>query len=174
MLNRQQVTWLVALGCFGLGITIIDGRLTQVEAAIAEQEQHEIINNSKQNQLLAQNPKIADNKYFTGALQSCNGAGSTVICTLVYRSKDNFNARINCGDSNTKAFDLFGNMYNCSEVQIGSFKGEKWVYIRYPEGTPIKITLTFKNIPPQTNEFDTLEVHHKNSFLRFNNIQVSR
>ena len=66
MINKQQVIRLVTLGYFGLGVPLIDGRLTQVEAAIAKQEQYEIINNSKQDQLLAQNPKIAENKYFTG------------------------------------------------------------------------------------------------------------
>lgn len=57
MLNRQQVTRLVALGYFGLGIPVIDGKLTEVKAAISEQEMR-IINNSKQNPLLAQNPQI--------------------------------------------------------------------------------------------------------------------
>ncbi|MDJ0582024.1 hypothetical protein [Crocosphaera sp.] len=174
MFNKQQVIRLVVLGCFGLGTPLTDGRLTEVKAAIAEREQHEIIDKNKQDQLLAQNLKRADNKYFTGIVQSCNGATSTVICTLVYRSKETFNAGINCRDSNTKAFDSFGNVYHCSQVQISPLKSERRITMRYPKGTPIKITLTFNNIPSQTNEFHTLEVHHSASFLRFNNVEVSR
>lgn len=181
MFNKQQVIRLVVLGCFALGTPLTDGRLTQVKAAIAEREQHEIINKSKQDQLLAQNQKTANNEYFTGILQGCNGAGSTVICTLVYRSKKDITRSIYCRDSNTKAFDRFGNIYYCSQVQIGNLKYEKAIWTRYPQGTPIKITLTFKNVPSQTNDFDTLEVEDSNSpvyssdsFLRFDNVEVSR
>ncbi len=46
MFNRQQVTRLIALGCVGLGIAVTDGTLTQVKTAIANSEQHEIIDHS--------------------------------------------------------------------------------------------------------------------------------
>ncbi len=177
MINKQQVIRLVALGCFGLGIAVNDGKFTEVKAAIVEHEQHEIIDNSKQDELLAQNPQTADNnKYFTGVLQSCNLAGSTVICTLVVKSKADQNMTFKCQwDNVTKLYDQYGNTYLCNQIQVGNAKGEDSAKTRFPQGTPIKVILTFNNIPPQISNFDTFEVHTSGfHFLRFNNVTVTQ
>ncbi|HAC64568.1 MAG TPA: hypothetical protein DCF68_13775 [Cyanothece sp. UBA12306] len=136
-------------------------------------KRNEVINNNKNSQLVAQ--QISENKYFVGTLQGCNRSGSTVRCAVVFRSKQDLRDEVECKYGNvTRLFDRFGNTYLCSEVQIGNQKREGSLTSRYPQRTPVKVTLTFKNIPSQTNEFDTLEVHTDDyGFLRFRNIKVS-
>jgi hypothetical protein len=53
------------------------------------------------------------------------------------------------------------------------------LYLRFPQGTPVKVTLTFNNVSSQVNEFDTLEIsfsvfNRSDSYLKFKNIKLPR
>ena len=149
-------------------------RLPQIHAAITQR--NEVIHRGIKSRLLAQ--QIAENKNFGGALQSCNRSSSAVICSVVLRSKQDIDARVDCNyyrgtGSGTRLFDRFGNVYKCSQVQIGNEKRDTSIDTRFPQGTPVKVTFTFKDIPSQTIEFDTFEVDIPNDFLKFRNIKIA-
>jgi hypothetical protein len=73
----------------------------------------------------------------------------------------------------TRLFDIYGNVYPCAQVEIGNQKSENYLNSRFPQGTPVKVILTFNNVSNQVNEFDTLEIHIEDyGFLKFKNIKL--
>jgi hypothetical protein len=78
----------------------------------------------------------------------------------------------------TRLFDLIGNVYTCSQIQIGDKKSETSLILRFPKETPVKADYTFTNVPSQTSEFDSLEIHFnfsgggRSHFLNFKNIKI--
>jgi hypothetical protein len=167
---RPLFSRLVALTTIILGVGIAG---TQVNAVTGE-SQHKDINNSINPQLLAQQGNVNENKLVRGVLHGCIRSGSSVKCSVAVISSEDFQHFAYCkADNITRLFDKFGNVYPCSQIQIGDQKNEGGLSSRFPQETPVKATLTFNNIPAQTSEFDTLELHIQFiGFVKFKNIKV--
>lgn len=169
MSYKYQVTHLVALGCLVWGVH--SGIPTQINSVIAQ------TNVSQNEQFFAQNRQTATNDRFTAELNRCTRLGRIVRCELVFRGKKDFDSHsIYCSYDETKLYDYSGNPYLCNGIQAGNESGKESARTRFPQGTPVKVILTFNEIPETTNEFQTFEIHHGNYgyYLRFRNVKVSR
>jgi hypothetical protein len=175
MVYRTSAFGLLALALLVSGVSV---SASQRMTGVRESQVNDGINSRRDTQLLAQQPIFSENKYFSGVLQSCTRSGSSVKCSVVIRSKEDTKITILCQDQDvTKLYDAFGNLYLCSQIQIGNRKEEGRISSRFPQGAPVKVTLTFNNIPSQIREFDTFELHThisgNYSFLRFPNVKIS-
>jgi hypothetical protein len=79
----------------------------------------------------------------------------------------------------TRLFDTSGNVYTCAKIKIGHLESDQQINaVRFPQGTPVKVTISFNNVPASSNEFDTLELHiylpgrRSPQFLKFKNIVI--
>ena len=171
MVYRTSAFGLLALALLVSGVSV---SASQRMTGVRESQVNDGINSRRDTQLLAQQPIFSENKYFSGVLQSCTRSGSSVKCSVVIRSKEDTNITILCQSQDvTKLYDAFGNLYLCSQIQLGNRKEEESIGSRFPQGAPVKVTLTFNNIPSQIREFDTFELHTHISFLRFPNVKIS-
>jgi hypothetical protein len=173
MVYRTSAFGLLALALLVSGVSV---SASQRMTGVRESQVNEGINIRRDTQLLAQQPIFSENKYFSGVLQSCTRSGSSVKCSVVIRSKEDTYIIIYCQSRDvTKLYDAFGNLYLCSQIQLGNRKEEESIGSRFPQGAPVKVTLTFNNIPSQIREFDTFELHTNKdfSFLRFPNVKIS-
>lgn len=175
MVYRTSAFGLLALALLVSGVSV---SASQRMTGVRESQVNDGINSRRDTQLLAQQPIFSENKYFSGVLQSCTRSGSSVKCSVVIRSKEDGYIYIWCKWQDvTKLYDAFGNLYLCSEIQLGNRKEEGEIGMRFPQGAPVKVTLTFNNIPSQIREFDTFELHTGigggSAFLRFPNVKIS-
>lgn len=165
MSYKQQLSCSVVLAC--LALSAINGIFTEVNGTTVQN------NSSKNEQLLAQNQPTEENDFFVATFPNCKRSSRTVICESVFKSKSDRREQFNCQLNNlTKLYDYSGNTYLCSTIKAGNVEGKSTASIRFPQGTPVKIILTFNEIPETTNEFATLEIHHHKDFLKFRNVKV--
>ena len=172
MFYRTSAFGLLALALLVSGVSV---SASQGMAGVRESQVNEGINGSRDTLILAQRGNVGENKWFAGVLQSCTRAGSSVKCSVVVRSTEDLQDHVYCKDKNiTRLFDIYGNVYPCAQVQIGTQKEESYLYSRFPQGTPVKVILTFNNVSNQVNEFDTLEILIEDyGFLKFKNIKLA-
>ena len=131
------------------------------------------LKNDNQVLLLAQ--QIVDGELYTATLQGCNRSGTTVRCFVAVRAKENKTFSVFCiyGPHMTRIFDSFGNVSVCSQVQIGNAKDNEWFLgIRFPAGTPLKITYTFKGVSSDINQLEALEIKVGDYYAKFSNIPL--
>ncbi|MDB9414423.1 hypothetical protein [Microcystis aeruginosa] len=176
MVYRTSAFGLLALALLVSGVSV---SASQRMTGVRESQINEGINGRRDTQLLAQRGNVNENKWFAGVLQSCTRAAKSVKCSVVVRSTEDLETYVRCGSGNvTRLFDIYGNVYPCVQIQIGNQKNEgdrSELQSRFPQGTPVKVILTFNNAPSQVNEFDTLELHFyypDRGFLRFKNIKL--
>ena len=163
MLYRSPVSRLLALAFLVSGVSLLGS------SGIAS-------NLSKDPQLLAQG-NINKDELFEGTFQGCKRTGTSVQCSVAVRSKKDISINVLCQEENlTRLFDTSGNVYTCSKIKLGNLEAEDLIdNVRFPQGTPVKVTITFNNVP--ANEFDTLELHifrrnvHE-GHLKFKNIVI--
>jgi len=168
MVYRSPVLRLLALAFLVSGVTLLGS------SGIA-------INLSKDPQLLAQGNQNQD-KLFEGTFQGCERTGPNVQCSVAVRSKQDLQAyNVLCQVRNlTRLFDTSGNVYTCAKIKIGNLESDQQINaIRFPQGTPVKVTINFNDVPASSNEFDTLELHildqiccSSPQFLKFRNIVI--
>ena len=166
MVYRSPVLRLLALAFLASGVTLLGS------SGIA-------INLSKDPQLLAQRNDNED-KLFEGTFQGCKRTGLNVQCSVAVRSKQDIQAYVLCQEKNlTRLFDTSGNVYTCAKIKIGNLESDQQIRdVRFPQGTPVKVTINFNNVPASSNEFDTLELHIQDPgpytlyFLKFRNIVI--
>lgn len=179
MVYETSAFRVLALALLVSGVSVSASR---GNAGVRESQVNEGINGSRDTRLLAEG-NVNEDKWLEGTPQGCKRTGSSVKCSVAVRSKEDHNAYGRCREDNfTRLFDTSGNVYPCAQIQIGNQKSEEGLWSRFPQGTPVKVTLTFNNVPSQVNEFDTLEIGfkipeggiYKNSFLKFKNIQLPR
>jgi hypothetical protein len=100
---------------------------------------------------------------------------------VAVRSKQDIQAYVLCQEKNlTRLFDTSGNVYTCAKIKIGNLESDQQIRdVRFPQGTPVKVTINFNDVPASSNEFDTLELHIINQiccsspqFLKFRNIVI--
>jgi len=174
MVYKRSAFGLLALALLVSGVSV---SASQGMTGVRESQVNEGINGSRDTLLLAQRANVNENKWFAGVLQSCTRAAKSVKCSVVVRSTEDLEAYVYCGYGNiTRLFDIYGNVYPCGQIQIGNQKSEgdsSDLRSRFPQGTPVKVILTFNNVSNQVNEFDTLELHFQSKeFLRFKNIKL--
>ncbi|MDB9403780.1 hypothetical protein PN470_05630 [Microcystis sp. CS-574] len=174
MVYRTSAFGLLALALLVSGVSV---SASQRMTGVRESQVNDGINSRRDTQLLAQRGNVNENKWFAGVLQSCTRVAKSVKCSVVVRSTEDLTAYVYCGDDNiTRLFDIYGNVYPCGQIQIGNQKSEgdrSGLSSRFPQGTPVKVILTFNNVSNQVNEFDTLELHfYSKEFLRFKNIKL--
>jgi hypothetical protein len=171
MVYRTSAFRLLALALLVPGVSV---SASQGMARVRKSQVNEGINGTRDTLLLAQRGNVNENKWFAGVLQSCTRAGSSVKCSVVVRSTEDLQDDVYCQYNNiTRLFDIYGNVYPCAQVQIGTQKKENYLFSRFPQGTPVKVILTFNNVSNQVNEFDTLEIHIEDyGFLKFKNIKL--
>lgn len=179
MVYRTSAFGLLALTLLVSGVSV---SASQRMTGVRESQINEGINGRRDTQLLAQRGNVNENKWFAGVLQSCTRVAKSVKCSVVVRSTEDLTAYVFCGAYNvTRLFDIYGNVYPCVQIQIGNQKSEgdgSELRSRFPQGTPVKVILTFNNVSNQVNEFDTLELHFsggdrtQKEFLRFKNIKL--
>ena len=176
MVYRTSAFGLLALTLLVSGVSV---SASQRMAGVRESQVNEGINGSRDTRLLAQG-NVNEDKWFEGTLQSCKRTGPSVKCYVAVRSKEDYDASVRCQEDNvTRLFDTSGNVYPCTQIQIGNQKADSRLHLRFPQGTPVKVTLTFNNVPSQVNEFDTLEISFYiccsvRPFLKFKNIKLPR
>jgi len=166
MVYRSPVLRLLALAFLASGVTLLGS------SGIA-------INLSKDPQLLAQGNQNQD-KFFEGTFQGCERTGPNVQCSVAVRSKQDIQAYVLCQEKNlTRLFDTSGNVYTCAKIKIGNLESDQEINaVRFPQGTPVKVTINFNDVPASSNEFDTLELHiylgglGSPQFLKFRNIVI--
>ena len=169
MVYRSPVLRLLALAFLVSGVTLLGS------SGIAS-------NLSKDPQLLAQGNQNQD-KFFEGTFQGCERTGPNVQCSVAVRSKQDIEGgSVLCQEGNlTRLFDTSGNVYTCAKIKIGNLESDQQIRdVRFPQGTPVKVTINFNNVPASSNEFDTLELHiiyHRGGqytlhFLKFRNIVI--
>ena len=167
MVYRSPVLCLLALAFLVSGVTLLGS------SGIAS-------NLSKDPQLLAQRNENED-KLFEGTFQGCKRTGPNVQCSVAVRSKQDIQAyNVLCQELNlTRLFDTSGNVYTCAKIKIGNLESDQRINaVRFPQGTPVKVTINFNNVPASSNEFDTLELHiyqgccESPQFLKFRNIVI--
>jgi len=179
MVYRTSAFGLLALALLVSGVSV---SASQRMTGVRESQVNEGINSRRDTLLLAQ-ANVNEDKWLEGTPQGCKRTGSSVKCSVAVRSKEDHNAYGRCREDNfTRLFDTSGNVYPCAQIQIGNQKSEEGLWSRFPQGTPVKVTLTFNNVPSHVNEFDTLEISfyvwpfhaNTNPFLKFKNIQLPR
>jgi hypothetical protein len=171
MVYRTSAFRLLALALLVPGVSV---SASQGMTEVRESQVNDGINGRRDTQLLAQRGNVNENKWFAGVLQSCTRAAKSVKCSVVIRSTEDLRDDVLCQYANmTRLFDIYGNVYPCAQVEIGNQKSENYLNSRFPQGTPVKVILTFNNVSNQVNEFDTLEIHIEDyGFLKFKNIKL--
>ena len=171
-LTKSLVLSSLILSSFGVMAAVF--RLPQVHAAMREETQTTSTERRDGGQLLAQ--QTIENDFFTATLQGCNRSGNAVNCILVLRSKKDLSESVTCGDK-TRIFDRFGNVYDCTKVQIGNdaeTEGRS-LHMRFPQGFPVKVIFTFNGVPSQVNEVDGIDIGlwYTGWYIKFRNIKIS-
>ncbi|MBE9246023.1 hypothetical protein IQ223_16350 [Microcystis aeruginosa LEGE 00239] len=177
MVYRTSAFGLLALALLVSGVSV---SASQRMTGVRESQVNDGINSRRDTQLLAQ-ANVNEDEWFEGTLQGCKRTGSSVQCAVAVRIKKDHNARVRCQEDNlTRLFDTSGNVYPCAKIKIGNQEAQSHLSLRFPQGTPVKVTLTFNNVPSQVNEFDTLEIvfwfwgSTSHQFLKFKNIKLPR
>jgi hypothetical protein len=176
MVYRTSAFGLLALALLVSGVSV---SASQRMTGVRESQVNDGINSSRDTQLLAQ-ANVNEDERFEGTLQGCKRTGPSVQCSVAVRSKKDYGAYVQCQEDNvTRLFDTSGTVYPCAKIKIGNQEDVNGLYLRFPQGTPVKVTLTFNNVSSQVNEFDTLEIsftvfNRSDSYLKFKNIKLPR
>ncbi|WOB67153.1 hypothetical protein [Microcystis aeruginosa] len=170
MVYRTSAFGLLALALLVSGVSV---SASQRMTGVRESQVNEGINSRRDTLLLAQ-ANVNEDKWLEGTPQGCKRTGSSVKCSVAVRSTEDLKDDVYCQYENiTRLFDIYGNVYPCAQVQIGTQKAEGYLNSRFPQGTPVKVILTFNNVSNQVNEFDTLEIRIEDyGFLKFKNIKL--
>jgi hypothetical protein len=102
-----------------------------------------------------------------------------VQCAVVVRGKAGHYAIARCQEGNlTRLFDTSGNVYPCAKIKIGNQEAQSHLKLKFPQGTPVKVTLTFNNVSSQVNEFYKIEISFgyigDTDLLEFEDIKLPR
>jgi hypothetical protein len=174
MVYRTSAFGLLALALLVSGVSV---SASQRMTGVRESQVNDGINGSRDTLLLAQ-ANVNEDQWFEGTLQGCKRTGPSVQCAVAVRGKADHYASVRCQAENlTRLFDTSGNVYPCAKIKIGNQEAQSHLRLKFPQGTPVKVTLTFNNVPSQVNEFDTLEIsfgYYSNTdpFLKFKNIKL--
>ncbi|GBL11280.1 hypothetical protein MSj_02783 [Microcystis aeruginosa Sj] len=174
MVYRTSAFGLLALALLVSGVSV---SASQRMTGVRESQVNDGINGRRDTQLLAQ-ANVNEDKRFEGNLQGCKRTGPSVQCSVAVRAKADRDTFVRCQQDNlTRLFDTSGTVYPCAKIKIGNQEDVNGLNLRFPQGTPVKLTLTFNNVSSQVNEFDTLEIsfeYYRDSFLKFKNIKLPR
>lgn len=176
MVYRTSAFGLLALALLVSGVSV---SASQRMTGVRESQVNDGINSRRDTLLLAQ-ANVNEDERFEGTLQGCKRTGPSVQCAVAVRSKKDYGAYVQCQKDNvTRLFDTSGTVYPCAKIKIGNQEDVNGLYLRFPQGTPVKVTLTFNNVSSQVNEFDTLEIsfsvfNPSDSYLKFKNIKLPR
>jgi hypothetical protein len=180
MVYKRSAFGLLALALLVSGVSV---SASQGMTGVRESQVNEGINGSRDTLLLAQGnvneDKRFEDKWYEAAFQGCKRNGPSVQCAVVVRGKAGHYAIARCREGNlTRLFDTSGNVYPCAKIKIGNQEAQSHLKLKFPQGTPVKVTLTFNNVSSQVNEFYKIEISFgyigDTDLLEFEDIKLPR
>ncbi|MCA2938307.1 MAG: hypothetical protein IM319_03740 [Microcystis sp. M113S1] len=175
MVYRTSAFGLLALTLLVSGVSV---SASQRMTGVRESQVNDGINSRRDTQLLAQ-ANVNEYKWYEAAFQGCKRNGPSVQCAVVVRGKAGHYAIARCQEGNlTRLFDTSGNVYPCAKIKIGNQEAQSHLKLKFPQGTPVKVTLTFNNVSSQVNEFYKIEISFgyigDTDLLEFEDIKLPR
>lgn len=173
MVYRTSAFRLLALALLVPGVSV---SASQGMAGVRESQVNDGINGRRDTQLLAQ---ANFDKWYQATFQGCKRNGPSVQCAVVVRGKAGHYAIARCQEGNlTRLFDTSGNVYPCAKIKIGNQEARSHLKLKFPQGTPVKVTLTFNNVSSQVNEFYKIKISFgyigDTDLLEFEGIKLPR
>lgn len=120
--------------------------------------------------LLAQTADCVD--YLECRFISCDRTDSEVICKMLLTAKQDTDIRIFTSSS---AFDRFGDEYSVENIKFGNTDNGKYNYVRKKilQGIPVKLEITFKDIPIEIKYLNALNINLRKQNIVFRDIQIN-
>lgn len=120
-----------------------------------------------------------DMQEFSFELQGCRLSGQTVTCYLIVTNKGNDRNLYFGHNQVTRIFDDTGNEYQVETIRFGNKQMRRsWVHNRLVSGIPVKASLSFEKISPETSKINLLEIGCQQGYhdftVQFRNIPLTK